>query len=58
MCPVPHKAIVLSKVTVSGADGSKIELLQPTVSRNRCIGCGLCEFKCPVSGQAAIRVEA
>jgi polyferredoxin len=58
MCPVPHKAIVLSKVTVTGADGSKIELQQPTVIRNRCIGCGLCEFRCPVSGEAAIRVEA
>ncbi len=28
----------------------------PLVHRARCIGCGLCEYKCPVSGEAAIRV--
>jgi formate hydrogenlyase subunit 6/NADH:ubiquinone oxidoreductase subunit I len=57
MCPVPHKAIVLNRVTVTGVDGRKTELLQPIVNIERCIGCGLCEYKCPVSGQAAIRVE-
>jgi NAD-dependent dihydropyrimidine dehydrogenase PreA subunit len=25
--------------------------------RDRCIGCGICEFKCPVNGQAAVRVS-
>jgi NAD-dependent dihydropyrimidine dehydrogenase PreA subunit len=24
--------------------------------RERCIGCGICEYKCPVNGEAAIRV--
>ena len=57
MCPVPQKAIVLTRVIITGADGSKTELLQPIVNIDRCIGCGLCEFKCPVNGQAAIRVE-
>jgi polyferredoxin len=57
MCPVPHKAIALIRITVTGADGSKTEVQQPVVNRKHCIGCGLCEFKCPVNGQAAIRVE-
>ena len=26
------------------------------VLRERCIGCGICEYKCPVNGEAAIRV--
>lgn len=57
MCPVPQKAIVLDRVTVTDTYGNKVSLLRPLVVRGRCIGCGLCEYKCPVSGEAAIRVE-
>jgi ferredoxin len=28
----------------------------PSVFRERCIGCGICEYKCPLNGDAAIRV--
>ncbi|MDD5397855.1 MAG: 4Fe-4S binding protein [Dehalococcoidia bacterium] len=56
MCPVPHKAVRLSSVEVTKEDGSKIYLQRPTVQPGRCIGCGLCEYKCPVEGEAAIRV--
>ncbi|RPJ63603.1 MAG: 4Fe-4S dicluster domain-containing protein, partial [Dehalococcoidia bacterium] len=58
MCPVPHKAIALRTATVRDSSGNTIELLQPLVNKGRCIGCGLCEYKCPVSGEAAIRVRA
>ena len=57
MCPVPHKAIILSTVEVENVDGSRVKLQRPTVVKARCIGCGLCEYKCPVSGEAAIRVQ-
>jgi len=30
----------------------------PKVAPERCIGCGICEFVCPVEGEAAIRVYA
>jgi polyferredoxin len=56
MCPVPQKAITLDKVTVKDNNGNQVVLQRPVVVRGRCIGCGLCEFKCPVSGEAAIRV--
>ena len=57
MCPVPHKAIRLSGVHVKKEDGSTVYLQRPTVQAGRCNGCGLCEFKCPVAGEAAIRVQ-
>jgi polyferredoxin len=58
MCPVPSKAILLSRAEAANEDGSKVDLQRPTVLAGRCIGCGLCEYKCPVDGEAAIRVRA
>ena len=36
----------------------QIRLKQPHVDLTRCIGCGICEHECPVSGRRAIRVTA
>ena len=66
MCPLPEKAIVLTDEagnvltgeggleTSEGAGTSAIRL--PRVNRELCIGCGICEYKCPVNGESAIRV--
>jgi ferredoxin len=56
MCPLPKKAIQLEKAEVWGPDGQLVSLQLPHVLREICIGCGICEYKCPVSGEAAIRV--
>jgi polyferredoxin len=56
MCPLPHKAIQLEEVQILGADGAHIILQRPYVLRERCTGCGICEYKCPLDGEAAIRV--
>lgn len=56
MCPVPTKAIHLEEAKVWAPDGAQVYLQLPHVVRDLCIGCGICEYKCPVSGQAAIRV--
>jgi len=58
MCPLPQKAITLEKSGFSRTDLPGEELLLPVVNSDRCIGCGICENKCPVSGEAAIRVES
>ena len=36
----------------------EVHLKRPVVDPARCIGCGVCEHECPVSGQRAIRVTA
>ena len=56
MCPLPEKAIQLEEMQVWGADNTSITVKVPHVLRERCIGCGICEYKCPVNGEAAIRV--
>ncbi len=56
MCPVPDKAIELELVEVSDGEGGIKILQRPIVVRKLCIGCGICENKCPVSGEAAIQI--
>jgi translation initiation factor RLI1 len=58
MCPTPRKAIELHKGRyVANAQGGRDWVKRPTVIPGLCIGCGICEFKCPVSGASAIVVE-
>lgn len=56
MCPLPKKAIQLENTDVWGPDGQILTVKLPHVLREICIGCGICEYKCPVSGTAAIRI--
>jgi len=57
-CPLPEKAITLTDVKVTTASGTSITVKQPHVNIDLCIGCGICQNKCPVSDQAAIRVTS
>ena len=57
-CPVPHKAIWLSQTEVYDARGERVTLQLPNVVKELCIGCGICEYNCPMGGEAAIRVFA
>jgi len=58
VCPVPKKAIWLEKAKVTNRKGSIMILNQPHVDPELCIGCGICEAKCPVLGQPAIYVNS
>lgn len=57
MCPVSPKAIRLEEVSVIDARGEPAVVQQPHMVSDRCIGCGICEYQCPVEGDAAIRVQ-
>jgi polyferredoxin len=58
MCPTPEKAIkILKTITVKDKDGEEIDIQQPYVDRDLCVGCGICESKCPLPGSAGIRVQ-
>lgn len=54
VCPTPKKAIWLEKAFVKTRDGETIQLQQPHVDLELCIGCGICEAKCPVVDRPAI----
>lgn len=56
MCPLPKKAIELEEVQAAGHDGAPVVLQLPHVLSKHCIGCGICEYKCPLNGEAAIRI--
>ena len=58
MCPTDPKAIWLEVVDEPGRDGAPRKLQRPHVEPVRCVGCGICENKCPVGEEAAIRVAS
>jgi MauM/NapG family ferredoxin protein len=56
MCPVPEKAIRLEEVAVTDDEGQPVIVQRPYVLPDLCIGCGICEYQCPVEGESAIRI--
>lgn len=54
-CPTGEKAIVFDEREV--LVGSEIRRLKvPRLIKSRCVGCGICETRCPLEGASAIRV--
>ena len=57
-CPTSPKAIYLIPMEVR-VDRDKTEvLLVPQVKLDRCVGCGVCSYKCPVVGRPAVYVSS
>ena len=57
-CPVADKAIQLEEVEAMNALGETVLLQRPSVVKELCIGCGICEYQCPMGGESAVRVYA
>ncbi|MBI5206258.1 MAG: 4Fe-4S binding protein [Candidatus Firestonebacteria bacterium] len=53
-CPVPDKAIKFKSTEVINLAGNKVIVKQPHVIEKLCIGCGICENKCPIQKSAII----
>ncbi|HNX90393.1 MAG TPA: 4Fe-4S binding protein, partial [Candidatus Omnitrophota bacterium] len=52
-CPIPEKAIKLESEVVDG-----VTIHKPYVDKDLCVGCGMCENKCPVRPIRAITVDS
>jgi MauM/NapG family ferredoxin protein len=57
-CPVADKAIQLEETEVVNAVGEVVLLQRPRVVKELCIGCGICEYQCPMGGDSAVRIHA
>lgn len=56
-CPLPQKAIKTTpRPYYDPRTGQTRTVLYPEVDEELCIGCGICENKCPLSGEAGIIV--
>jgi len=57
-CPVSPKAIFVQETQVVDAAGNTKTLKQPRVDPSRCVGCGACEYACPLQDRPAIYVTS
>ncbi len=57
-CPTPDKAIKFRVETVRDGSGVQRRIKQPYVIDELCIGCGICETRCPLPGRSGIIVTS
>jgi polyferredoxin len=58
VCPTPKKAVWFEEAKVVDRKGRKKRIKRPRVDLELCIGCGICETKCPVLDMPAIYVTS
>jgi polyferredoxin len=58
VCPTSPKAIWFQNSEVNLREGKKRRLKLPYLDTKLCVGCGICENKCPVHDRPAVRVTS
>ncbi|MBF0329995.1 MAG: 4Fe-4S binding protein [Nitrospirae bacterium] len=58
VCPTSPKAIWFQDVEMQMRDGTTKVFKRPYMDPELCIGCGICENKCPVRDKPAVRVTS
>jgi polyferredoxin len=57
-CPVSPKAIYVEEADVIDSAGKTKTLKQPRIDPSRCVGCGACEYACPLQDRPAVYVTS
>jgi formate hydrogenlyase subunit 6/NADH:ubiquinone oxidoreductase subunit I len=57
-CPTSPKAIYLRPAEITRPDGKTVVVRQPWVNPELCVGCGACEYACPVRDRPAVYVTS
>jgi len=57
-CPTPTKAIWVEDIEVTNESGQKVLVQQPHVDPELCVGCGICQNKCPIKDRSGIYVTS
>ncbi len=57
-CPTSPKAIYLRPAEVLDAAGNAKQVKQPYLDPSRCVGCGACEYACPVQDRPSVYVTS
>jgi formate hydrogenlyase subunit 6/NADH:ubiquinone oxidoreductase subunit I len=57
-CPVSPKAIYVQEAQVVDSSGNTKTLKQPRIDPSRCVGCGACEYACPLQDRPAVYVTS
>jgi ferredoxin len=57
-CPTSPKAIYLRQAEVADSKGNVKQVKQPYLDPALCVGCGACEYACPVQDRPAIYVTS
>lgn len=57
-CPTSPKSIYLDETDAFRRDGEMVHLKRPVIDPALCIGCGACEYACPIEDKPAISITS